>query len=189
MTSPDGHPVLEDDPGAELDERLHVEDLTEDPRLDSEALCLCGLMWSTPAAAARVVDLLQADDFTRPAHAALFEILATELQHGRPADPASVAAVLTHQGARHHGGLVARALAAATTAGAAPEATGHHAVNVVTTAYRRSFHTAAAGLAQAAEQLPTDELFDHLVDTGRHQRTATERLQHLRITLDTSRTV
>ena len=37
-------------------------------------------------------------------------------------------------------------------------------------------HTAAAGLTQAAEQLRTDELFDHLVNIGRVQRTATERL-------------
>jgi replicative DNA helicase len=173
----------------EPDSRLHAEDLLEDPRLDSEALCLCGLLWSTPGAARRVVDLLEAGDFDRPAHAALFQLVADEVREGRPHDPASIAAALTHQGAQDPGGLMAKALAAATTAGAAPESTGHHAVTVATTAYRRSFHTAATALTQAAEQLPTDELFDHLVDIGRAQRTATQRLQHLRSTLATSRTV
>ena len=180
---------MSEDPGLELDERLHAEDLLEDPRLDSEALLPCGLLWSTPGEARRVVDLLQAGDFARPAHATLFELVAVEIGEGRPHDPASIAAALTHQGARDHGGLVARALAGATTAGVAPESTGHHAVTVVTTAYRRSFHTAATALAQAAEQLPTEELFDHLVDVGRAQRTATQRLAHLRSTLDTSRTL
>ena len=182
------HPAL-GEAGLELDERLHAEDLTEDPRLDSEALLLCGLLWSTATAVRRVVDLLQATDFARPAHATLFELVGVEIGASRPHDPASIAAVLTHQGARDHGGLVARALSGATTAGAAPESTGHHAVTVVTTAYRRSFHTAATALTQAAEQLPTDELFDHLLDVGRTQRAATQRLPHLRATLDTSRTV
>ena len=182
---------MTDDHGLEPDDRLHAHDLTDDPRLDSEALLLCGLLWSTSGEARRVVDLLEAGDFARPAHATLFELVAEQVREGRPHDPASIAAALTHQGAaaRDHGGLVARALAGATTAGAAPESTGHHAVTVVTTAYRRSFHTAATRLAQAAEQLPTDELFAHLVDVGRAQRTATQRLAHLRSTLDTSRTL
>lgn len=90
----------------------YAADLTEDTRLDSEALCLCGLLWSTPAAARTVVDLLQPTDFTRPAHSGLFEIVAGEVQHGRPHDPASIAAVLTHRGTGgHHGGLLGKALA------------------------------------------------------------------------------
>jgi replicative DNA helicase len=185
-TSGDHH---DDDGGLEPDERLDAGDLTEDPRLDSEALCLCGVLWSTPTAAARVVGVLQATDFTRPAHSALFTLIADQLQRGRPHDPASIAAVITGQGAgAHQGGLLTRALADATAAGATPEATGHHAVNVLADAYRRSFHTAALALTQAAEQLPTDALFDHLVTVGRAQRTATERLQHAATVLDSSRT-
>ncbi len=176
-------------PAAELDERLHVEDLLEDPRLDSEALCLCAVLWSTPATARTVLAHLVASDFDRPVHRDLLEVISTELEHGRPHDPASVAAVFTRRGTGHHGRLVARALADATAAGAAPESAGHHAVHVVSAAYRRGFHAAAAGLAQAAEQLGEAELFPHLVQVGRAQRAATERLHRVTAALDTSRTV
>jgi hypothetical protein len=64
MTSAD------DDRGREPDERLDAGDLTEDPRLDSEALCLCGVLWSTATTAGPVVEVLAAGDFTRPAPAA-----------------------------------------------------------------------------------------------------------------------
>jgi replicative DNA helicase len=169
----------------EADERLHAGDFTEDPRLDSEALCLCAVLWSTPAAAGQVVGVLDATDFVRAEHAALFGVIADEVTHRRPHDPASIAAVITHRGSgSHHAALLTGALAAATTAGATPESARHHAINVATAAYRRSFHTAAAAMTQAAEQLPTADLFDHLVDVGRAQRTATERLARLRTTLD-----
>lgn len=177
------------DSGLEPDERLFAEDLTEDPRLDSEALCLCGLLWSTSAAAGRVVDLLSAGDFTRPTHGELFTLVADQLRQGRPHDPASIAAVITQQGTgAHRGGLLTTALADATAAGAIPESAGHHAVNILTAGYRRSFHTAAVSMSQAAEQLLTDELFDHLVDISRAQRTATERLRQATAALDASRT-
>ena len=175
--------------GLEPDDRLQANDLTEDPRLDSEALCLCGVLWSTPTAATLVVELLQADNFTRPTYGELFTLIAGELRRGRPHDPASIAAVITTRGSgAWQGGLLTRALAAVTTAGAVPESAGHHAVNVLTAGYRRSFHTAATALAQAAEQLPTGELFEHLVDIGRTQRTATQRLAHATLVLDGSRT-
>jgi len=51
---------------------------------------------------------------------------------------------------------------------------------VVTAACRRGFHAAATALTQGAQQLPTDDLFDHLLTTGRERRTATTRLQQLR---------
>lgn len=58
---------------------------------------------------------------------------------------------------------------------------------VVTAGYRRGFHAAATAIAQAARQLPVDELFSHLVAVGRAQRTATERWQHISTALDASR--
>jgi len=71
----------------------------------------------------------------------------------------------------------------ATMAGCPPEAAGHYAIAVASAAYRRGFHTAAAALAQAAEQLPQDQLFDHLVSIGREQRTATEHLHRIQTVL------
>jgi hypothetical protein len=65
----------------------------------------------------------------------------------------------------------------------APEAVGHYAITVVCAAYRRGFHAAAASLTDAAEQLPQDQLFPHLVSIGRAQRRATQRLGAITSTL------
>lgn len=161
-------------------------DLEDDPRTAAEALCLCALLWATGDAATAVTQLLNPTDFHDPSHGALFAVLAAHIGAGRPHDPASIAATLTDTGraAGHQGHLLTRALARATAAGAAPEAAGHYALTVATAAYRRGFHTAATALTQAAQQLPTDDLFDHLLSIGRDRRTATTRLQHLRTVLE-----
>ncbi len=51
---------------------------------------------------------------------------------------------------------------------------------MATAAYRRGFHAAVTALTQAAQQLPADDLFDHLLTIARERRTATTRLQHVR---------
>jgi hypothetical protein len=114
-------------------------------------------------------------------------VVAAHVEAGRPHDPASIAAALTDTGqaAGNHGTLLTRALTRSTAAGAVPEAVGHYALAVATAAYRRGFHATAIALTQAAEQLPTDDLFDHLLTLDRRQRTATTRLQHLRTALGT----
>jgi len=161
---------------------LEVSDFLDDPRTDVEALCLCALLWAPTAAAATVTEMLEPADFHDPTHGDLFTLLATQVRAGRPHDPASLAAALTDTGqaAGHHGTLLTRALARASAAGAVPEAGGHYALAVATAAYRRGFHTAATALTQGAQQLPTDDLFDHLLTIGRERRTDTIRLQHLR---------
>lgn len=161
--------------------------LVEDPRTDVEALCLCALLWAPRPAAAAVTRLLTGTDFHDPTHGDLFTVIATHVDSGRPHDPASIAATLTDTGqaAGHHGAQLTRALTRATSAGATPEAAGHYALAVATAGYRRGFHAAATALTQASEQLPTDDLFDHLLALGRERRTATTRLHQLRTTLDT----
>ncbi len=165
---------------------LEVGDLVEDPRTDVEALCLCALLWAPAPAVATVTELLQAADFYDPTYGDLLTALAVQVHAGRPHDPASIAAALTDTGRAvgRHGTQLTRALARATAAGAAPEAAGHYALAVATAAYRRGFNTAATGLTQAAQQLPTNDLFDHLLTIGRERRTATTRLQQLRDALD-----
>lgn len=78
---------------------------------------------------------------------------------------------------------LARTLTQATMAGSPPEAAGHYAIAVVSAAYRRGFHTAAAALAQAAERLPQDQLFEHLVSISRERRTATAHLHLIQTAL------
>ena len=50
---------------------------------------------------------------------------------------------------------------------------GHYAVAVLSAAYRRGFHQAAQSMTVAAEQLPEDQLFEHLLSIGCAQRAAT----------------
>jgi len=157
---------------------VEAGDLLDDPRTDVEALCLCSLLWSSSSVARTITGTLIQSDFERPVYRELFELIAAQIEAGRPHDPASVAAALTQTGraAGHLGMQLSRALSDATMAGGAPEAAGHYAITVVCAAYRRGFHVAATSLTEAAERLPQDQLFAHLVSIGRVQRTATQRL-------------
>lgn len=151
---------------------------------------MCAVLWSRPEDVSPVVDALSRADFDRAVYGELFDIIATEVRDGRLHDPASIAGVLTQTGriAGHHGHQLGRALSEVTMAGGAPEAAGHYAITVVAAAYRRGFHTAAASLTEAAEQLPQDQLFEHLVSIGRAQRAATERLRTITTALSADET-
>lgn len=158
-------------------------DLLDDPRTDAEALCLCSLLWSSSPVARTITATLTQYDFERPVYRELFEVIAAQIEAGKPHDPASIAAALTQTGraAGHRGTRLSRALSDATMAGGAPEAVGHYAITVVCAAYRRGFHAAATSLTEAAEQLPQDQLFEHLVSIGRAQRAASQRLSAVRV--------
>jgi hypothetical protein len=149
----------------------------QDPRTDIEALCLYALLWANIAGVTAVTDLLEPRDFHDPTHAELFALVADQVRTGRPHDPASLAASLTDTGqaAGHHGTQLTQGLTRATAAGATPEAAGHYALAVA---------TAATALTQGAQQLPTNDLFNHLLTIGRERRTATTRLEQLRDALD-----
>jgi len=165
---------------------IEAGDLLDDPRTDVEALCLCSLLWSSSPVARTITDTLTRSDFERPVYRELFELIATQIEAGTPHDPASIAAALTQTGraAGHRGTRLSRALSDATMAGGAPEAVGHYAITVVCAAYRRGFHAAATSLTEAAaQQLPQDHLFDHLLSIGRAQRSATQRLAEISSTL------
>ncbi len=170
-----GYGEVLDDPA---DGPVEAGDLLDDPRTAVEALCLCSLLWSSSPVARTITDCLTHSDFERPVYRDLFELIAAQVEAGTPHDPASIAAALTQTGraAGHRGTRLSRALSDATMAGGAPEAVGHYAITVVCAAYRRGFHAAATSLTDAAEQLPRDQLFPHLVSIGRAQRSATQRL-------------
>jgi len=170
-------------------EPIEVGDLLDDPRTDVEALCLCALLWSPTDIAGQVSDLLNGTDFDRVVYGELFEVITAQVQTGAPHDPGSIASRLTQSGRAggHRGAQLTRALSEATIAGAAPSAVGHYIVAVLSAAYRRSFHLAAQSMAQAAEQLPQDQLFEHLLSIGKAQRAATERLHHVQTSLSPTR--
>jgi len=159
---------------------IEVGTCSMNPRTDVEALCLCALLWSATDIAGRVSDLLGSTDFDRGVYGELFEVITAQVRTGAPHDPGSIASRLTQSGRAggHRGARLTRALSEATIAGAIPETVGHYAVAVLSAAYRRSFHRAARSMAAAAEQLPQDLLFEHLLSIGKAQRAATERLHH-----------
>lgn len=70
----------------------------DDPRTDAEALCLCSLLWSSPAVARTIVAALTGSDFERPVYGELFTVIAEQVQTNTPHDPASIAAALTQAG-------------------------------------------------------------------------------------------
>ncbi len=172
-------------------EPIEVGDLLDDPRTDVEALCLCALLWSATDVAGHVSDLLCSTDFDRGVYGELFEVITAQVRTRAPHDPASIAATLTQSGRTggHRGAQLTRALSSVTVAGAVPETVGHYATAVLSAAYRRSFHRAARSMAAAAEQLPQDLLFDHLLSIGKAQRDATERLNHASTTLSPAQRV
>jgi len=172
----------DDEAAAHVDaeEPIEVGDLLDDPRTDVEALCLCALLWSPTDTASDVNDLLCSTDFDRGVYGELFEVITAQVRSGAPHDPASIAATLTQsrRTGGHRGAQLTRALSSVTVAGAVPETVGHYTVAVLSAGYRRGFHRAAQSMAAAAEQLPQDLLFEHLLSIGRAQRAATERLHH-----------
>lgn len=163
-------------------ESIEATDLGIDAHTDIEVLCLCALLWAPTDAAHRAVAALDPADFQQPIHRELYTVIAGLVRSGVPHDPTMVAADLERTGkfAGHRGRQRSRHLANITTRGADHIALDHYTRAVISQAYRRSFRAAAESLAQAAEQLPEDQLFEHMVALGRQQRTATQRLDNLR---------
>ncbi|MFC7962841.1 DnaB-like helicase N-terminal domain-containing protein [Rhodococcus sp. NPDC003994] len=152
-----------------------------DPRTDPESLTLCALMWSAESTdTTRVAAALNRGDFASPAHAELFTVIADLITENRPHDPASVAAVIHRAGGGQKDAPLRRVLADVVTADAPAVSAVHYADIVLSQSYRRSFHIAGQRITQAAEQGPEEELFDYMVQLGRQQRAAWNRLNAFR---------
>lgn len=175
---------------ADLDRYISANELAPEDA-DTETLLLCALLFAARDTAADIVGLLITTDFHQPLHAELFDALAALVTTGQPHDPAMVLAHLERHGqlAGHHGRRLAYALTTATTAQADPIAAPFYAHAVISAAYRRSFRAAGAAITEAAETLPEHELFEHMVAIGRAQRTATQRLEHVRTRIGAAPTV
>lgn len=174
--APDDAPDRETTAADELDEQGEL-----DPRTDPESLTLCALMWSAESAdTTRVATALTPGDFASPAHAELFTVIAALIAEDRPHDPASVAAVIHRAGGGQKDAPLRRVLADVVTADAPAVSAVHYVDIVLSQSYRRSFHIAGQRITQAAEQGPEEELFDYMVQLGRRQRAAWNRLNAFR---------
>ncbi|MDJ0363337.1 DnaB-like helicase N-terminal domain-containing protein [Rhodococcus sp. H29-C3] len=159
---------------------------TYDLHTDPEALLLCALMWSYHPAGdtsetARITATLTGDDFDDYTHSRLFTVIADLVAAEQPFGPASVTnEVIRSGGAGGKDGPLRRRLLNIATLGAFALTATHNADIVLSQSYRRSFHTAGTAITEAAENLPEEDLFAHMLEHGRRQRRAFERLNDFR---------
>ncbi|MBY4212639.1 hypothetical protein HQO27_01620 [Rhodococcus fascians] len=164
-----------------IDDDVHA-DLTDHPETAPEALAICALIWLQDSdECVRIAAVLQADDFHDPAYRELYTVVQELIDSSRPHDPASVLAVLVRAGASgHRGARLRQALTDVTTANACGASATDYAGMVLSESYRRSFFDAGIKIQQLAEEAPEDCLFEQLVEIGRAQRAATNRLNAFR---------
>ncbi|CAH0299551.1 DnaB-like helicase N-terminal domain-containing protein [Rhodococcoides fascians] len=156
------------------------------PATDPEALLLCALMWSAHTGGVstedqRITATVTADDFDGVAYRRIFVVIAGLVAAGEPYDPASVTAAFMRSGSSGaKDAPLLRSLNEVITAGADGFTAVHYADIVLSQAYRRSYRTVAASIVQAAEELPEEYLFEHMVEYGRAQRALWQRLNTFR---------
>lgn len=157
-----------------------------EPATDPEALLLCALMWThltggLPTETRRIAAILTADDFDDLAYGRLFAVIAHQIESELPYDPATIGDALLRSGAvGAKDAPLRRRLNGVITAGSDGFTATHYAEIVLSQAYRRSFHVAGTSIVHAAEELPEEDLFAHMVEHGRRQRAAYERLNQFR---------
>ncbi|OZD55877.1 hypothetical protein CH266_00700 [Rhodococcus sp. 06-1474-1B] len=156
------------------------------PSTDPEALLLSALMWSNhpdgpTAETRRIAATVTAADFDTAAYASLYEVIAALVAADEQHDPASVTHALARAGSGGPAGDSLRhRLTGVATAGGHAAAAAHYADMVLSQAYRRSYRTVGEAIAQAADELPEEYLFDHMVERGRIQRALWNRLNTFR---------
>lgn len=142
--------------------------LRDNPQLDSEALLLSAALWSRDSELLKAIGRhLTEASFHNPLYGQIFNAIATNTENGRPVNPASIRDELIRRGVEP---TTAAPLVMLTTLGASDLQLCHYAVEVSSQAYRRSYHSLATAVADAAAVLPENQLFDRLVDLGRQQR-------------------
>ncbi|MDV8078035.1 DnaB-like helicase N-terminal domain-containing protein [Rhodococcus sp. IEGM 1370] len=156
------------------------------PSTDPEALLLSALMWSNhpdgpTAETQRIVATVTAADFDTAAYARLYEVIAALVAAGEQHDPASVTHALARAGSGGPAGDSLRhRLTGVATAGGHAAAAAHYADMVLAQAYRRSYRTVGESITQAADELPEEYLFEHMIEHGRAQRALWNRLNAFR---------
>lgn len=147
---------------------------------DPEVQVLNELLWSRNEQAVDfVLETLGADDFHNPLHGQLFAAIDASRQQGHSRDAVSVN---KHLLANHerlgiaNPNVVSRLLINVAVLDTPQHNLRDNAYTVLEASYRRGFQAAAESLSFAASEAPTHRLFDLLVDHGKQQRSATERL-------------
>lgn len=175
--------MIAEDPQAtadpvDVDDLAAADDAPTVPELDPEAALLCALLHTTDTDEARHIgEHLEEADFLNPSYGALFHVIADLIDAGEPHHAPRVLSSLSGAGrlAGHHGRLLADALQIVALLGTPAVGVRTLASDVLDAAYRRAFARAAADLARASAEAPTDDLFELLLDQGRAMRRETNR--------------
>jgi replicative DNA helicase len=111
-------------------------------------LLLGSLLWSEPAVAAEVLELVADDDMATPSLSAVLAAVRRLVTAGTPPGPQLVADILRREGTLKH--FAAKDLQDATTSGAQPLALRSYAAAVVSESLRRKINSSGVALTTAA---------------------------------------
>jgi replicative DNA helicase len=126
------------------------------PQPNSAVLLLGALLWSTPADATEVLDLVVDSDMPTPSTAIVLAAVRRLIARGTPPAAALVADELRREGTLKH--FAAKDLQDAITCGAQPSAVRECAAAVVSERFRRLVDSAGAALQAASIECAEDEL-------------------------------
>jgi hypothetical protein len=126
------------------------------PVPDAATVFVGTLLWSSPADAARVLELVADDDIESPALSVVLTSVRVLSVAGRPCDAQMVMDELRRGGTVRRD--VALALMDATTAGAVPEAAQYYGAAVVSASLRRRVESAGHALTSAADSAAESDL-------------------------------
>ncbi|WP_115686488.1 DnaB-like helicase N-terminal domain-containing protein [Corynebacterium senegalense] len=147
---------------------------------DPEVQVLNELLWSAnESAASFVLETLREDDFYNPLYGQMFTAIKDSHSRGLGRDAVSVN---THLLANYdalgiaHPENVSHLLVNIAVLDTPQHSLRDSAYKVLHDSYRRGFDAVADALKFAAQEAPTNELFNILVDHGKQQRASTERL-------------
>lgn len=159
-------------------------DFTSDP----EVQVLNELLWSPKeSAVAFVLNTLREDDFYNPLHGQLFTAIKDSHARGHGRDAVSVNThILVNHGELGIGNpqVVSHLLVNIAVLETPHYNLKDNALAVLDDSYRRGFDAVADALKFAAKEAPTEQIFNILVDHGKQQRTATERLAGFAVAYD-----
>lgn len=150
---------------------------------DPEVMLLCALLWNrSNDDIATVLEVLTCEDFRDRTNRSVWTLISQAHTAGRPHDPGSVLSDAMRQG----DGLevpqsaLRKGLEAITTVGADPVFIRSYAEQVITVSYRRQFISMTERLSLYAERGSESDLFSQMVEEGKAQRTAKNRLDAVR---------
>lgn len=162
-------------------EPTDVDPGIDDPNLDSEALLVAAMLWSSDTTTLqKITEYFVPADFFRPQYAAIFEAIKQSMEDKAPTDHASIRSFLRKQGDNDliKVSQVDNLIVTLMGLHAHDLQVLHYAKQAASESYRRQFRDMAVALVDAADTAPEHQLFEKImVEEGKKQRTQWQRYQ------------